>query len=127
VITRYRLAPGKRLHGDGENAEAAVEVGEPDEQFHAPWEARVRGRTGRVTSHHGAHVLPDANALGEKHYEHLYTVAFEASELWGEAQGLLASHGTSDLGLRTEAWRRAYLNTPHGQPVKLTAADKADE
>jgi hypothetical protein len=26
----------------------------------------------------------------------------------------------------TEAWRRAYLNTPHGQPVDLTAADKAD-
>ena len=45
-------------------------------------------------------------------------------------EGLLAGDGrvaTSDLGLRTEAWRRAYLNTPHGQPVKLTAADKADK
>ena len=54
---------------------------------HTRLPAYARGRTGRVTSHHGAHVLPDANALGEKHYEHLYTVAFKASELWAEAQG----------------------------------------
>ena len=41
-------------------------------------------------------------------------------------EGLLASDGrvsTSHVGIRTEAWRRAYLNTPHGQPVDLTAAD----
>ena len=54
---------------------------------HTRLPAYVRGRAGRVTSHHGAHVLPDANALGKKHYEHLYTVAFEASELWAEARG----------------------------------------
>lgn len=47
----------------------------------------ARGRTGRVTNHHGAHVLPDANARGEKRHEHLYTVAFEAAELWAEAGG----------------------------------------
>lgn len=43
---------------------------------------------------------------------------------------LLASDGrvsTSNLGSRTEAWRRAYLNTPHGQPVELTATDAADK
>ena len=43
---------------------------------------------------------------------------------------LLASEGrvsASNLGSRTEAWRRAYLNTPHGQPVELTAADAADK
>jgi nitrile hydratase subunit beta len=47
----------------------------------------ARGRAGRITRQHGAHVLPDANARGEKHHEHLYTVVFEASELWPEAQG----------------------------------------
>ena len=39
---------------------------------------------------------------------------------------LLATDGrvtASTLGSRTEAWRRAYLNTPHGQPVELAAAD----
>ena len=42
---------------------------------------------------------------------------------------LLASDGrisTGSLGSRTEAWRRAYLNTPHGQPVELEAADAPD-
>lgn len=47
----------------------------------------ARGRHGRIERHHGAHVLPDANALGEKRHEHLYTVAFDAAELWPEAQG----------------------------------------
>jgi nitrile hydratase accessory protein len=28
---------------------------------------------------------------------------------------------------RVEAWRRAYLNTPHGQPVTLDAADLPPE
>jgi nitrile hydratase accessory protein len=42
---------------------------------------------------------------------------------------LLATDGritAGTLGSRTEAWRRAYLSTPHGQPVAL-AADDTDE
>jgi nitrile hydratase beta subunit len=53
---------------------------------HTRLPAYVRGRAGRIARHHGAHVLPDANALGEKRFEHLYTVEFEASELWREAR-----------------------------------------
>jgi nitrile hydratase accessory protein len=29
------------------------------------------------------------------------------------------------LAERIEAWRQAYLNTPHGQPVHLSAADQS--
>ena len=47
----------------------------------------ARGRSARVERHHGAHVVPDDNALGRKHHEHLYTVSFEAQELWPEAKG----------------------------------------
>ncbi len=42
---------------------------------------------------------------------------------------LLATDGCITAGIltsRTEAWRRAYLNTPHGQPVELPAADPPD-
>ena len=46
----------------------------------------VRGRTGSIFAHHGAHVLPDASARGEHKAEHLYTVSFAASELWPEAK-----------------------------------------
>ena len=44
----------------------------------------VRGRQGTVHARHGAHVFPDANAAGDKYHEHLYTVAFDSRELWGE-------------------------------------------
>lgn len=45
----------------------------------------VRGRTGTIENHHGAHVFPDTNARfeGEKP-QFLYTVRFEARELWGK-------------------------------------------
>jgi nitrile hydratase len=48
----------------------------------------VRGRTGRITHHHGAHVFPDANAhgLGEAP-QPLYQVRFETSALWGPEAG----------------------------------------
>jgi len=34
-------------------------------------------------------------------------------------KGLVSS---TDLHRRKEAWRQSYLHTPHGQPVKLSAA-----
>ena len=45
----------------------------------------VRGKTGTIARHHGAHVFPDTNAhgLGEEP-QHLYQVRFEARELWGD-------------------------------------------
>lgn len=46
----------------------------------------ARGKTGVVIRHHGGHVLPDASAHGQGDApQHLYTVAFTARELWGEA------------------------------------------
>ena len=46
----------------------------------------ARGKLGRVQRVHGAHVFPDAHAqgLGEAP-QWLYTVAFDARELWGDA------------------------------------------
>ncbi|MGH8218219.1 MAG: nitrile hydratase accessory protein [Steroidobacteraceae bacterium] len=32
---------------------------------------------------------------------------------------LTAVASTAEIGARAEQWRTAYLNTPHGQPVKL--------
>ena len=62
----------------------------------------VRGHVGRVTHVHGAHVFPDSNAAGlGEHPQWLYTVRFEAMELWGEA----ADPTTS---VSVDAWE-AYL------------------
>jgi len=44
----------------------------------------VRGRAGRIERVHGVHVFPDANAAGRgEDPQWLYSVAFEATELWG--------------------------------------------
>ena len=46
----------------------------------------VRSKTGIVTRHHGGHVFPDSSAHGQGEApQHLYTVAFAARELWGDA------------------------------------------
>ncbi len=47
----------------------------------------VRGRAGEIHAHHGAHVLADASARGERRGEHLYTVSFASSDLWPGAKG----------------------------------------
>jgi nitrile hydratase subunit beta len=45
----------------------------------------VRGKVGIVVAHRGSYVFPDAsgNERGEDP-QHLYTIRFEAAELWGE-------------------------------------------
>lgn len=44
----------------------------------------VRGRTGTVVLHHGAHVYADASAAGQRGVaHHLYNVAFDSGALWG--------------------------------------------
>jgi nitrile hydratase subunit beta len=44
----------------------------------------VRGRVGVIQAYYGAHIFPDRHAEGSKEGRHLYSVRFEASELWGE-------------------------------------------
>jgi nitrile hydratase len=52
-----------------------------------------RGKPGTIVALHGAHVFPDANArgLGEQP-QWLYTVRFEARDLWGDDTTAAAVH-----------------------------------
>ncbi len=46
----------------------------------------MSGKPGVVTAHHGATLFPDAHSVGRRaRPQHLYTVAFEGGDLWGEA------------------------------------------
>lgn len=47
----------------------------------------ARDRQGVILAHRGAHLFADAGARGIEEAQHLYTVGFEAEELWPEAQG----------------------------------------
>ena len=51
---------------------------------HTRLPAYARGRRGTIVSWHNGWVFPDTNAHGHgENPQHLYTVAFEGSELWG--------------------------------------------
>jgi nitrile hydratase subunit beta len=76
--------------------------------IHPPGHTRlpryVRGHVGCVTHVHGVHVLPDANATGQgEDPQWLYTVRFEAQELWGEA-------ADPTVSISVDAWE-TYLQT----------------
>jgi nitrile hydratase len=87
-------AKSKPMHFDRESTAApALAVGDVirAKPHGAPGHTRlpsyVRGRRGVIEACHGAYVLPDAKARGEDRTEPLYTVAFDAAELWPEAAG----------------------------------------
>lgn len=50
---------------------------------HTRLPAYARGASGTIIAHHKAHWLPDAGAKNTHKAEHLYTVEFTATELWG--------------------------------------------
>jgi nitrile hydratase len=69
----------------------------------------ARGRTGRIERAHGAHVFPDANAHGKgENPQWLYSVAFEATELWG------ADARAGDI-VSLDLWE-PYLEPARGRP-----------
>ncbi len=71
--------PPRFTVGDGVRANT---MGVPG---HTRLPAYVRGRVGVVDHAYGAHILPDANAHGDKRAEPLYSVKFTADTLWPEA------------------------------------------
>lgn len=66
----------------------------------------VRGRTGTVDRSHRCFELADASARGESVIEPLYTVRFEAADLWG-------AQGRPGDGVRVDLWE-SYLEAPAG-------------
>lgn len=44
-------------------------------------------RPGTIHAYRGTHIVPDENALGREMAEPLYTVVFDAADLWPEAAG----------------------------------------
>ena len=54
--------------------------------------------------------------LGDTYYQHWLA----ALERLAAEKGLV---GGGELGARKAAWKRAFLNTPHGQPILLEAGE----
>ena len=61
--------------------------------------------------------LAQAHAAGRQDdMETYYAVALETLEALVKTQGALT---VVEIAERREAWKQAYLRTPHGQPVRL--------
>jgi nitrile hydratase accessory protein len=60
----------------------------------------------------------EARGASDDH-ENYYAAALAALERLLAGSGGITANA---LSRRTEEWRRAYLHTPHGQPVELAAA-----
>jgi len=102
--------------------------------FDEPWQAQVLGLAFNLVEQEvfsasqwsdalGAE-LKSAHARGDSDdAQTYYRSALAALETLLAAEGRI---GADNLNERTETWRKAYLNTPHGQPVELSAADGAD-
>jgi nitrile hydratase beta subunit len=101
---RPAAAPARFAPGDAVRARTLHPVG------HTRLPRYVRGRMGTVLSVHGAHVYPDAHAagLGEQP-SWLYTVRFDARELWGE--------DTTAASVQVDAWE-PYLESTDGMPAR---------
>ena len=53
---------------------------------HTRLPAYARGKPGVIHAHHGAHIFADASAQGIEEAQHIYSVVFEARDLWAEAE-----------------------------------------
>jgi nitrile hydratase accessory protein len=99
--------------------------------FAEPWHAEVLGianalsRSGMFTGSEwtaslGAEIRRLLDAGEPDTEETYYRAALDALErLVGER----SPETGGSLAARVEAWRRAYLNTPHGRPVTLAAGE----
>ncbi|MAZ02734.1 MAG: nitrile hydratase subunit beta [Sneathiella sp.] len=57
----------------------------------------ARGHQGVIMEDYGLHVFPDANAHGKSDPQHLYSVRFASTELWGPEDGTEGDYIYVDL------------------------------
>jgi nitrile hydratase len=100
----YRGAPTEREPSSPARfaAGACVRAKNMHPHTHTRLPRYVRGHVGVVEMLHGCHVFPDSHALGAgENPQWLYTVSFEARELWG-------ADGDPAVRVSVDAWE-SYL------------------
>jgi len=98
-----RLAPAAERFAVGD----LVQTRQMHPRTHTRLPRYCRGKQGRIVKLHGAHVFPDTNAIGlGEQPQWLYTVRFEAAELWGA--------NTTASSVCVDCWE-PYLEAVNGQ------------
>ena len=124
-------------HDDPELLPAERRDGAPT--FDAPWQARIMGLLSELTretrddafTHLSLRADSPGTALARETTpsgpEETQTQA-DCEDVLRLLESLLVDRGivsAADIAARVERWTAAYENTPHGQPVLLSAADEA--
>ena len=82
ILSTARKAPKRQRFSVGDR----VRVRDTRAPGHTRQPGYVSGKPGVVVSYLGSTVFPDTHAVGRRTPpQHLYTVAFEAADLWGDA------------------------------------------
>jgi nitrile hydratase accessory protein len=113
-------------------APLACQGGEPT--FAEPWQAEVLALAFALSDRGAFTAAKWSETLGKElrraeacgaadDHETYYAAALAALEQLVAQSGSVSADA---LSARTEAWRRAYRRTPHGQPVELAAASGTD-
>ncbi len=97
--------------------------------FDEPWQAQALGLAFTLAERGVFSPARWSEMLGEKHRQLLEEGAADTPQTYYMAvaealETLVGTCGTlapEQIEERTETWRRAYLNTPHGEPVRLAA------
>ncbi len=101
--------------------------------FDEPWQAEAFALTLKLHEQRlftwpewadcfGAEIAARTATSGQADNESYYLCWLSALEKMTTAKNLVSP---DQLETRKEKWRRAYLNTPHGKPIALSAADNA--
>lgn len=96
--------------------------------FDEPWQAQALGVAFSLAERGVFSPAQWSQTLGSVHRQNLEGGAPDTPQTYYEAvvqalEQLIQENGSFSgevLEDRVSAWRRAYLNTPHGQPVKLS-------
>jgi nitrile hydratase len=81
VLGNARYSPGRQRFSVG----SRVRVRDTRASGHTRQPGYVTGKPGVVVAHHGCTVFADAHAVGRRaRAQHLYTVAFDAVDLWAD-------------------------------------------
>lgn len=111
------------------SAPAPLAARDGDPVFDEPWQAQAIGLAFSLSERGIFSPAEWSKALGAAHRALLAQGAADTPQTYYEAVASalesLVGRGNSvsreAIEERTEAWRRAYLNTPHGAPVELSA------
>lgn len=104
-----------------------------DPVFDEPWQAQALAMADTLVATGKFSAAEWGETLGATLRTAALTGAPDSTETYycavvAALEHLLAQSGTAnrdEVNARRDQWERAYLNTPHGQPVKLSAGEDA--